>query len=68
MIEGVAPASLGVAIIGVILQVERIHKSELGWFLLRKDLLIERVEVFAVVDDHFTIGGCHQPLVVGLQI
>ena len=67
MVQCVDSLSLSEAVVDVLLDVEAVHVDEHWWFVLIEKLLLERVAVLSIVDNNFSIGGTHQPLIIRFQ-
>ena len=68
MIKCVASSGLRIGVADVVKKVEWIHVVEDWGLELVKDLLVEAVEVFSVVDYHLAIRCADEPLVVRLKV
>lgn len=66
VIQSVAPPRLGVSIARVIKKIERIHIIEYWRLEFVKKFLVQRIEIFPIVNYDFAICGRHQPLIVRL--
>jgi hypothetical protein len=56
------------AIVDILLDVERVHKAELGRRTGIKQFLLEGIGVLSVVDDSLAIACTHQPFIVRLKV
>ena len=57
VVHGVAPSRLRVSVGHIILEIERVHEIELRGLLLVEDLLVQGVEIFSVINDHFSVAS-----------
>ena len=67
VVERVAAFGLGECVVHVVERVECVHEVELRRVGLVEQLLLERVEVFPVVDNNLAVCGADEPLVVGFE-
>ena len=67
MIQCIDTLGLREAIVHVLLHIEAVHVDESRRFVSIEELLLERVAVLPVVDDHLAVSCADKPLVVRFQ-